>query len=252
MKKFIAGCLIAAGMLLPLSAETRTNVHIIEATENIRFLSQEIAKDYLYYYANPRKREISRTIRADLQALVKNIRTIAVYTESEETKNMLEFLVYSKNQIDTIIAEKPSKEKAALMLDYSETLLEGANSIGKEYAYNYSENEKMLIKSKQVEFLVERSAKYYLALGAGLDNEINRRQMLQAVKELEQDLKEIENYPYPLLLSPIKERLSQAWNVTKSLIDRRQKLFASNLLVLAGRETESVAEQFVIYHRKAK
>jgi len=252
MKKFIAGCLAVVGMLLPLSAETRTDVHIIEATENIRFLSQEIAKDYLYLYANPQKREILRSLHSDLKALVKNIRTIAIYTESEETKNMLEFLVYSKNQIDTIITGKPSKEKAALMLDYSETLLEGANSIAHEYTYNYSENEKMLIKSKQIEFLVERGIKYYMALGVGLDNEINRRQIVEVVKELESHLKEIENYPYPLLLSPIKERLSDAWGVTKSLIDRRNKLFVSNLIVLAGKETESVVEQFVLYHRKAK
>ena len=252
MKQIIAGWLLAVGMLLPLSAATRTDVNIIEATEDIRFLSQEITKNYFYLYANPRKTDIAREIRKELDRLVKSIRTISISTDSEDTKNILEFLIYSKNQIEELIKAKPDKEKAALMLDYSETLLEGANSIAHEYTYQFTESEKMLIKSKQIEFLVERSAKYYMALEIGLNDEVNRRQMMQAMEELEGDLQTVESYPYPKPMAPYKERLSRAWKVTKSLIDRREKLFASNLLVLAGNETERIAQQFVLYHRKAK
>ncbi len=252
MKRLIAIWLLAAGLLLPLSAATRTDVNIIEATEDIRFLSQEITKNYLYLYANPRKKDIAREIRKELDRLVKSIRTISISTDSEDTKNILEFLIYSKNQIEELIKAKPDKEKAALMLDYSETLLEGANSIAHEYTYQFTESEKMLIKSKQIEFLVERSAKYYMALEIGLNDEVNRRQMMQAMEELEADLQTVEHYPYPKTMAPYKKRLSRAWSVTKSLIDRRKKLFASNLLVLAGNETEQVAQQFVLYHRKAK
>jgi len=252
MKRIIAGWLLTAGMLLPLSAATRTDVNIIEATEDIRFLSQEITKNYFYHYANPRKTDITVEIRKELDRLVKSIRTISISTDSEDTKNILEFLIYSKNQIEELIKAKPDKEKAALMLDYSETLLEGANSIAKEYTYQFSESEKMLIKSKQIEFLVERSAKYYMALGIGLNDEVNRRQMMEAMKELEKDLQTLEHYPYPKSMLAYKERLNRAWNVTKSLIDRREKLFASNLLVLSGNATEHVAQQFVLYHRKAK
>ena len=252
MKRIITGWLLAAGMLLPLSAATRTDVNIIEATEDIRFLSQQITKNYLYLYANPRKADIAREIRKELDRLVKSIRTISISTDSEDTKNILEFLIYSKNQIEELIKAKPDKEKAALMLDYSETLLEGANSIAREYTYRFTESEKMLIRSKQIEFLVERSAKYYMALQIGLNDEVNRRQMIQAMQKLEEGIKALKSYPYPQSMTPYKERLLRAWSVTRSLIDRREKLFASNLLVLAGNETEQVAQQFVLYHRKAK
>ncbi len=252
MNQFLLGCLLVLGSFIPLLAGTRTDVNIIEATENIRFLSQEITKDYFYFYANPGKKEIKQEIVQELEELVKSIRTISISTDSVETKNILEFLVYSKNQIDDLVKGEASRDKAALMLDYSETLLEGANSIAKEYSYDFSNNEKMLMKSKQIEFLIERSAKYYMALGIGLKDDVNRKQMFKALKDTEADIQAIQAYDYPKLMIPYKERMLGMWSVTKSLINRWKGLFASNLVVLAGKELESVTEQFVIYHRKTK
>ena len=235
-----------------VSAATRTEVNVLEATENIRFLSQEITKKYLYLFANPKKGDVELLIRKDLESLVSNIRTISVSTNSEDIRNILEFMIYSKDQIETLIQEKPDKEKAALMLDYSETLLEGANSIASEYRYDFTESEKMLMVGKRLEFLLERSSKYYMALGIGLGDELNQKQMEEALQELEENLQKLEAYDYPNNMLKDKKDLRQAWGVTKSFFDRRGKLFVSNLVVLSTDEVEKLTARFVDYHRKTK
>jgi len=252
MKKLALTLLLIWGALAPLSAATRTDVNVLEATENIRYLSQEITKSYLYLYANPKKKEMKAEIQRMLNELVESIRTISISTSDEDTRNVLEFLIYSKDQIEELVKEKPDKEKAALMLDYSETLLEGANSIAKAHKYAFSESEKMLMKSKRIEYLLERSAKYYMALGIGLGSEINRRQMTEAIKMLEGNLQDLEAYAYPAQMQKPLGALRRSWDVTKSIFDRRDKMFVSNLLVLSSSEVESITREFILYHRKTR
>jgi hypothetical protein len=251
MKKLLLfGALLLGILPNLLSASTRAEVNVLEATENIRYLSQHLTRNYLYLYANPRKVEIEQTLRKDLDKLVENIRTIAMTTNDEDTKNILEFLTYSKDQIEELLQKKPNKKDASLMLDYSETLLEGANSIARAHVYEFSESEKMLMLSKNMEFLAERSAKYYLALGIGLGTEVNRRQMQAALRALEKDLRIIDQFSYPLELLKQRDELDRFWEVSRSLYSRLDKLFVSNLLVLATDRLETLSNHFVLYHRK--
>lgn len=254
MRRIFPLLLLLLALTVPqgLSAATRTEVNVLEATENIRYLSQEITKKYLYLFANPKKGDVNALIRKDLDNLVANIRTISVSTSSEDTRNILEFMIYSKDQIEALIHEKPDKEKAALMLDYSETLLEGANSIAKEYSYQFTESEKMLILGKRLEYLLERGGKYYMALGVGLGDELNQKQLEQTLKELEENLQKLESYQYPASMQKDKQELRRAWGVTKSFFDRRDKLFVSNLVVLSTDEMERLTGRFINFHRKTK
>jgi hypothetical protein len=252
MKKTALILLLALGFSAPLSAATRTDVNVLEATESIRYLSQEITKNYLYLFANPQKSSIKKKIHRSLNKLVENIRTISTSTSDEDTRTVLEFLIYSKDQIEELVKENPDKEKAALMLDYSETLLEGANSIARAHNYEFTESEKMLMKGKRIEYLLERSAKYYMALGVGLGTEINRKQMMRAIETLEKNLEDIEAYDYPAQMKKSQTSLRQSWEVTKSFFDRREKTFVSNLMVLSSEEMESITREFILYHRKTQ
>lgn len=250
MKVILWILLLLMGIQQTVSAATRSEVNVLEATENIRYLSQRLSKNYLYLYANPLKTEIRKEIQSDLAGLVKNIRIISMTTSDEDTKNILEFLTYSKDQITQLIKEKPTKERAALMLDYSETLLEGANSIAKEHSYLFSKSEQMLMVGKSIDYLLERGAKYYLALGIGLGTEVNRKQMQESIDTLEEKIRILEKYNYPKEMLVSKKNLENFWEVTKSFFDRQKKIFVSNLMVLATNELEKIDARFILYHRK--
>ena len=251
MRKILVLCLMVMGTGTYLSASTRAEVNILEATEHIRYLSQDITKNYLYYYANPKKEFIRKKVLTDLEKLVSDIRTIAITTNKQDTKDILEFLTYSKNQIEEILKARPDKEKAALMLDYSETLLEGANSIAKQHSYIYTDSEKMLLVSKNIGFYMERIEKYYLAIGIGLSSSINITLMEDAILSFDKNIDDIMKYgAYTKRLNEERETLYKYWQTNRSLIKKYKELFVSNIVELTTNRLERVAENFIVYHSK--
>jgi hypothetical protein len=76
--------------------------------------------------------------------------------------------------------------------------------------------------------------------------------MLRAIEMLEKNLREIEAYNYPAQMQKPRQSLRKAWEATRSLFERREKVFVSNLMVLSSEEMESITREFILYHRKAQ
>ena len=81
-------------------AATRGDIKVIEASENIRYLSQKMVKDYLFFYKNPEKTGLKKSLDQTLDQLNDDFRIIATTTKDGDTKDILEFLAYSKDQIE--------------------------------------------------------------------------------------------------------------------------------------------------------
>ncbi len=251
MKKLTVAIIGLILSLQSVNASTRADVNILEATEHIRYLSQELVAKYLYFYANPNKISLKNELNRDLDMLVSDIRTIAITTSNQDTKDMLEFLTYSKNELEKILSEKPDKDKALQMLDYSETLLEGANNIAEQYKFVYSDSDKMFLNSKNFIFYLERVLKYYMAEGLGLSSPLIKEQMKKAISEAESRLAEIQGYnDYPESLVKNRKEMMRYWDTSKVLIVKEDKLFVSNIMVLTDDKLEEIADLFVIYHSK--
>ena len=215
MKRIFYALLIVLGTTLYSHAATRGDVKIIEASENIWYLSQKIVKEYLYLYKNPQKTEVKNGLDDILNKLGADFRNIAITTKDRDTKDILDFLAYSRDQIKQMINEKVDMEKAALMLDYSETLLEGANSISQAHKYAFSKEEKMLMVVKKMEYLLERMAKYYMAFSIGFHTQTNREQLRDAMKSFEENLAKINAYSYPYELQKYRSQINIFWEANK-------------------------------------
>ena len=229
---------------------TRGDVKIIEATENIRYISQQMAKEYLFLFKTPQKEETKLRLKRSLIELADNLRIIAATTKDEDTKDILEFLSYSKDQIAQIFTEKIEKERAALMLDYSETLLEGADSIAAAHAYDFTKEEHMLIVTKKMEYLIERMMKYYIALHVGFDNPTNKEQMQEAIGKFDENMKLIEEYGYPEEIRPVEEEIMRSWQANKGFLARSESLFIPKLMLLSTRSMEELTAKIALYHNK--
>jgi len=229
---------------------TRGDVKIIEATENIRYISQQMAKEYLFLFKTPQKEETKARLKKSLITLADNLRIISSTTKDEDTKDILEFLSYSKDQIAQIFTEKIDKEKAALMLDYSETLLEGADSIAAAHAYDFTEEEHMLIVTKKMEYLIERMMKYYIALHVGFDNPTNEEQMHEAIEKFDENVKLVEAYTYPKEIRPIEQEIIRSWQSNKGFLERSESLFIPKLMLLSTRSMEVLTAKIALYHNK--
>jgi flagellar motor component MotA len=229
---------------------TRGDVKIIEATENIRYISQQMTKEYLLLFKVPRQDETRERLKRSLIELSSNLREISATTKDSDTKDILEFLAYSKDQIAQIFTEPIDNERAALMLDYSETLLEGADSIAAAHAYNFTKEEHMLIVTKKMEYLIERMMKYYIALHVGFDNPINKEQMQEAIVKFDENMKQIEAYGYPKEIRSIKSEIVRSWNANKRYLNRYESLFIPKLMLLSTRSMEELTEKIALYHNQ--
>jgi len=249
MKRILQILLLLMAMSLSLFASTRADVKVIEATENIRYLSQKIVKDYLYYSIHPKK-ELRDSLHKTLLLLSDDLRVIATSTKDSDTKDILEFLAYSKDQIVQIIKDKINNENSALMLDYSETLLEGADSIASAHKYEFSEGEKMLMTAKKINYLLERVMKYYIALHAGYNTPTNKEQMQEAIAAIEENIAILDNYEYPEDLKPVQESMLNSWEANKYYFANSDKLFIPTLMSISVDYMENLVSEIEIYHSK--
>jgi hypothetical protein len=250
MKKIFYISLLFLGVTLFSEAATRGDIKVIEASENIRFLSQKIVKEYLFFYKNQDKLEIKRGLERSLGQLNDDFRIIATTTKDEDTKDILEFLAYSKDQIEQIFNEKADTERAALMLDYSETLLEGADSIANAHMYDFSGEEKMLMITKKIEYLLERVMKYYIAVHVGFNTPTNQEQMKQAITQIEESLVEISLYNYPEEIQTVQENLTQSWKANRIFLNKSDSLFIPKLMFASVIYMTEMINQIALYHNK--
>ena len=233
-----------------VSTVTRGDIKIIEATENIRFLSQQIIKEYLFLFVSPQKNAVKAVLKKRLATLSNNIRMILSTTKDADSKDILEFLAYSKDQIAQILTEKMSKENAALMLDYSETLLEGADSIAKAHTYAFNNEERMLMVTKQMEYLTERIMKYYMALHVGFDTPINREQMDNAIAQFNMKMDNIVSYQYPKEIDTIKNEVLEAWHANSDYLKKSKTLFMPKLMLMSTAHLEELIAKISLYHNQ--
>jgi hypothetical protein len=249
MKKILQISMMLVVMSILSVASTRGDVKVIEASENIRYLSQKIVKDYLYYTLHPKK-ELQKSLHNALVSLSDDLRVIATTTKDSDTKDILEFLAYSKDQIEQTVKEKISTENTALMLDYSETLLEGADSIAIAHKYEFSKGEKMLMVAKKVNYLLERVMKYYIAIHAGYNTPTNNEQMNIALAEIEENLITLNNYDYPQDVVVVQNGVNEAWNANKNYLNQSNVLFIPKLMILSVNYMENLVNELEIYHSK--
>lgn len=248
MKNIFYLSFLVLSMTLFSEAATRGDVKVIEASENIRYLSQKMVKDYLLFYLNQNKTKLKSELENTLKHLNDNLRMIAMTTKDSDTKDVLEFLAYSKDQLEEIFKGEADNEKVVLMMDYSEILLEGADSIATAHTYAFSNEEKMLMVTKEMEYLLQRIIKYYMALNAGFNNPTNREQLLDSITDMQKNIEQINRYSYKNELLGRKNELNRSWRANKHFFIQSESLFIPMLMLASIKYMEEVIQKIALYH----
>lgn len=250
MKKILLIITIFLGITAVIEASTRSNVKIIEASENIRYLSQKTAKEYLYLYYNPNKIYLKKRLKQNMEKLKKNIQQISINIQDDESKNLLNFLTYTNEEIQILLNQKASSDKNILILDYSETFVEAVNSIQSLHQYEFSNEEKMLMNLKELEYLLERVNKYYISSLLKLNQLTNRKHMKNALIKVDTILKIIKNYPYPKNIKKEKSKIVNFWENNKFFLNISTKTYLPNLLLLFTDNLERSIRELELYHKQ--
>ena len=231
---------------------TRSDINTIEAAEKIRYLSQKIAKDYLYLYSRPQRTDLKRALHTMTNELGENFHIIADSTRDDDTKDILQFLNYNKDNIEDLLTKKVTKEGSQKMMDYSEILLEGADSIAREHRYEFNREEKMLMNIKKDEYLVQRLGKFYMATYLGALSQTNQRKIKESENALKKGLSIIQNYPYPPALAHHKKDLNLFWKSTHHILSHAYDMFVPNIVTTTSDYFEKLLSELALYHSKSQ
>lgn len=232
------------------AATSRNDVKLLEASEDIKFISQQIAKDYLYLSKNPENGDVKESLNNGVLVLDEKLRLVASSTKSEDTKDILTFLSFSRDEISETLAQAYSFDNGALMLDFSEILLEGAESIAKEHTYRFSTEEKMFISIKNMSYLVERITKYYMAVQAGFTDHNNIEQLKLSIKSFDKALFDLNKYPYNDENLKEVDNLKQHWLTLRAFYLSLEKSKISNIVYMSAKHLEDIISKLELYHSK--
>jgi len=233
-----------------LYSSTRGDVKILEATESIQYLSQKIATDYFSFYIKSEDIFLKNQLNKNIDNLQFYIADIADMTQDIHTRNILDFFIYRMEQIKQLPNQKINKSNARLILKYSEVLLEGAKSIAKGHKYKFSKEEKMLMTSKEIQYLIERATKYYMAFQVGLDTPSNYEQMKKAIVEIDNNIKEIYLYKYPYELEKKLRKINQVWMRNRFFLNRVNDASIPYLLLGSTEYIKILLKDIEQYHKK--
>ncbi|MCK4441777.1 MAG: hypothetical protein KAU90_07200 [Sulfurovaceae bacterium] len=253
MKKILYTCIAILALIEGSYASTRGDVKILEATENIQSLSQKIAIDYLFFYKNSENSILKKRLYKNidnLQFYIKEIRDIADKKKGIYTQNLLNYFTYIIEQIKKLPNERIDISNIEYILKYSEVLLEGTKSIAKEHKYNFSKEEKMLMLSKEIIYLLKRANKYYLASYIGLNSNTNYENMKKAIKDINSRLEIMNSYNYPIKVENKLNEINVIWNRNKEFFYKAEELSIPYILSESTEYMENLLIEIEQYHKK--
>jgi hypothetical protein len=225
---------------------------MLKTAKDIEYISQKITKAYFYKQLDIRADQAERDLRESLSLLDQGIPKLHSGTSDTEGKNIATFLSYTSEELLETLKKPYSKENGALMIDYSESLMEGANVISQRHIKGRGPEEAMMVETEQLLFLLERINKYYIAHKAGFKDYNNVIQLEQAVRDFERGLAKVNSYKgYSQEERQSVENINQFWPIAKEFYLGVQQ-GALPVIVLASTDRlEREVKTLGTYHQTA-
>jgi len=175
--------LVYAEKASPKSDVVSDTVKLIDIAGKQRMLSQRIAKNYLYAGNKVATAKASKQLKMSVEELHKAHKLLVESINNSDIKNLLAFVEMSTEDFDTTSNEKFTLDNAQLIIDLSESMLEGSQYVVDSLKETVKIDEaKVVGLSGKQRMLAQRIAKYYIAYQSGIKDKNTVDQMNNAVK----------------------------------------------------------------------
>jgi hypothetical protein len=230
---------------------TISDIKLINITAKQKMLSQRIAKDYLYLGKNVAVSKATKQLRKSLDEFLKTHEKLTKYIKDPEIKNLLDFVSLSSDDLKNTVNKKFSMDNAQLVLDLSESMLEG-----NQYIVN-SLKKSMKLKGvsiisvvSQQRMLSQRIAKYYIAYQLGIKDKNSVNSMHQTVKKFNDNLNILmRNSTNTPQINKKLMKINKLWKIVYKFYNNIEKgglpLIVFNTTDNITREMDEVTEMFV-------
>jgi len=190
-------------------------IKLIDIAGQQRMLSQRIAKDYLYRGKGIATDKANAQLKQSIKEFRANQRKLAQMINDPEIKNLLSFVNMSLDELEGILKKPFNLDNAQLVLDLSESMLEGSQYIvdSIKNSLNIKES-KIVAKSGRQRMLAQRIAKYYIAYQVGIKDKNTVDQMKKAVEDFSSTHKMLmQNKDNTATINQKLSRVDKLWKV---------------------------------------
>jgi len=171
-------------------------VKLIDVAGKQRMLSQRIAKDYLYIGKKVAVSKAQKQLKTSLDELVTSHKVLVDSINDPEIQNLLSFVELSIEDFKTTANEPFNLDNAQLIIDLSESMLEGSQYVVDSLKEKVEVKESAIVgKAGKQRMLAQRIAKYYIAYQAGIKDKNTIDQMKAAVADFSATHKELMENP---------------------------------------------------------
>ena len=207
------------------NATNITESQLLNLAGKQRMLSQRIAKDYLYIGKHIATTKANKQLKESINGFLFAHRKLISSIHDEEVKNLLDFVELSSNEFNDIASKKFTLDNAQLILDLSESMLEGS-----QYVFNSLENsfkvKKSIIidRSTKQRMLSQRIAKYYISYQSGIKDKNTVTMMKDTVNQFSKNLailmKNPSNTPQ---INKKLEKINRLWKIVHKFYNNIEK-----------------------------
>jgi DNA-binding PucR family transcriptional regulator len=208
-----------------LAKEKNAKVELINIAAKQRMLSQRIAKDYLYLHKNIAMSKTQKELTVSLENFFASHQILVQSIKDDEIKNLLDFVKLSSNDFNTTIHEEFSLDNAQLVLDLSESMLEGSQYVVDSLKDSIEVEESQIIEiAGRQRMLAQRIAKYYIAYQSGIKDENTVKSMRESILAFDSNLNMllINKNNTPTIRNKIDE-VNKLWKIVHKFYNNIEK-----------------------------
>ncbi|MCW5211663.1 hypothetical protein VU04_02000 [Desulfobulbus sp. TB] len=227
---------------------------MLKAAKDVEYLSQKIAKAYFYRQQEIRPDAAAEDLKKGIVRLRKNLIIIqeGIDKRDREEENVAVFLDYTYNELKNMLNKPYTRDNGALIIDYSESLMEGGSFIAQGHRHKNSPEEVMLVTVEHMLYLLERINKLYIAYQAEFHDYTNVTQLRKAVKEFDTNLSKVNAYMnYSDNALKNRDKLNDFWPVAQEFFLDLQKGALPIIVLASAKKLQNELNHLDNFHHKA-
>ncbi len=215
------------------ASKKQDKIMALKASEELAVLSQSVVKDYFYIAKGLNSIQARAQMKKYQAKIDEHVAFLSGSVKDPAVTGMLQFMDITREEMRTMLNEPYSQDNAYLIMDMSEVILEGAESISTQLQKSMRGDHRMLDLVEHQLYLIERMNKLYIAAKSGMYDYNSKQQMQQAIKDFESGLRQLRSYNYPPKHMTKVEKIKKHWNASRGFYEKVETASVPRTVFLA-------------------